>query len=97
MIDITTARMMALQTHPPDAVYWMLVVLVLASSLLAGYGTAVWKTRSLIHMLGFGLILTLSVFIILDYEYPRGGIIRLSAADQVLIDLRSTMVTTRRK
>jgi hypothetical protein len=31
------------------------------------------------------------VFVILDLEYPRRGLIRIDAADRVLIELRQSM------
>jgi hypothetical protein len=31
------------------------------------------------------------VYIIIDLEYPRTGLIRVHSADQVLVDLRQTM------
>lgn len=91
MIDIMTTRMVALQIHPPPPVYWMLIVLVLVCSLLAGYETAAKKTRSWIHIAGFAVIMAGSILLILDYEYPRTGLIRIDAGDQVLVDLRNTM------
>ena len=51
MIDITTTRAVALETHPPVAIYCTLIVLVLTSSLLAGYGLVGARTRSWIHMI----------------------------------------------
>jgi hypothetical protein len=91
MIDITTTRMVALQIHPPAPVYWVLVALVLACSVLAGYETAARKMRSWIHIFGFAVIVAGSILLILDYEYPRIGLIRVDPADQVLIDLRNSM------
>ncbi len=91
MIDLTTTRMVALQIHPPTPVYLLLAVLVLACSMLAGYETAARKTRSWIHVLGFAVIVSGSILLILDYEYPRFGFIRVDATDQVLVDLRHTM------
>ncbi len=40
MIDITTTRTVASQTHPPAIIFWVLILMVLAGALLAGYGTA---------------------------------------------------------
>jgi hypothetical protein len=91
MIDITTTRTMASQTHPPGIVFTMLVVLTLISALFAGYGMAAAKTRSWVHMVGFALIMAGAVYIIRDLEYPRMGLIRVEAADQVLVDLRQSM------
>ena len=60
-------------------------------SLLAGYDAA-GKGRSLVHMLGFAVILTITIYIILDYEYPRAGyFISLDATDQILVNLRHNM------
>jgi hypothetical protein len=91
MIDITTTRSMALKTHPPPIIFAMLAVLVLVSSLLAGYGMAGSGTRNWLHMLIFAAMMTIAVYVILDLEYPRFGLIRVDATDQVLLDLRRTM------
>jgi hypothetical protein len=91
MIDITTAREVALETHPPFAINWTLLLLVLASSLLAGYDLADVKSRSWLHMLVYAAALSAAVYIILDYEYPRLGMIRIDAVDRLLIELRHSM------
>jgi hypothetical protein len=91
MIDITTTRTVALETHPPVVVPEMLTVLVLACSLLAGYGMAGSKTRNWLHILGFATMLTLTVYVIIDLEYPRAGIVRIDYMDRWLMDLRASM------
>jgi hypothetical protein len=91
MIDITTTRTMASQMHPPVVVFMMLFGLALASSLLAGYGMTGSKVRSRFHMLGFALVMATAVYVILDIEYPRLGLIRVDAFDQALVDLRESM------
>ncbi len=91
MIDITTTRTAALQMHPPAIVFALLAVLPMICSLLAGYDVA-GKGRSLVHMLGFVVILTITIYVILDYEYPRAGFfIGLDSADQLLVNLRQSM------
>jgi hypothetical protein len=91
MFDITTTRTMAARIHPPVIIFAMLVALTLISALLAGYGMAAAKTRSWIHMLGFAFVMAAAVYIILDLEHPRMGLINMHAADQVLVDLRQSM------
>jgi len=91
MIDITTTRTMAGQTHPPTIIFAMLAVLALAGALLAGYGMAGGKSRSWMHMLALAAILAVTVYVILDIEYPRLGLIQVSDFDQALVDLRQTM------
>ena len=91
MIDITTTRTMASLMHPPAVVFAMLFGLALAASLLAGYGMTGSKMRRWFHMLGFSFVTAIAVYVILDIEYPRLGLIRVDAFDQALIDLRESM------
>jgi hypothetical protein len=91
MIDITTTRTMATQMHPPTIVFVMLFGLALAASLLAGYGMTGSKVRRWFHMLGFALVIAFAVYVILDIEYPRLGLIQVAAFDQALVDLRASM------
>lgn len=91
MIDITTTRYMSTQEHPPLVVFYGLGLLVLATSLLAGYGMAASQKRSWLHMVLYAVIMSASLYVILDLEYPRVGLIRVDSADQVLIDARNSM------
>lgn len=91
MIYITTTRTMATLMHPPAVVFVMLFGLALAASLLAGYGMIGSRMRSWFHMLGFALVMAFAVYVILDLEYPRLGLIRVDAFDQALVDLRASM------
>jgi hypothetical protein len=69
----------------------MLFLLSFGCSMLAGYGMAAGRERSWGHMVGFAVITAVAVYVILDLEYPRLGLIRVDAADQALIELRETM------
>lgn len=91
MIDITTTRTMALQMHPPRIIYVLLFGLGLICSLLAGYRMAAGQRRSWLHILGFTVITVIVVYVVLDVEYPRTGLIHLESADQALVDLRHEM------
>ena len=91
MIDITTTRKMATMMHPPLVVFFMLGALALVSALLAGYGMAAGGQRSWVHVLGFAAVVAATVYVIVDMEYPRFGMIRVDAVDQVLRDLRHSM------
>jgi hypothetical protein len=87
MIDITTTRTMSAQMHPPTIIFAMLFVVALASALLAGHGLAGGRRRNWLHMVSFAAILALAVYVILDLEFPRLGLIRVEAFDQALVDL----------
>jgi hypothetical protein len=91
MIDITTTRVLAAQMHPPLVIYLMLVFLALASALLAGYSMAGGRSRNWLHMVTFAAVMALAVYIIIDIEFPRLGLIRVQGFDQALVDLRATM------
>ena len=92
MIDITTTRLMAMRIHPPKIIFGLLFVLALVCSVLAGYGMAGSRQRSWLHILSFAAITVITVFAILEIEYPRSGFIRLEGDyDQVLAEARSMM------
>lgn len=82
---------MAARQHPPVAVFLMLGLLVLVSGLMAGYGMAKAVRQSALHLFGFAALMALSVYLILDIEYPRLGIIRIDSFDQAMIELRASM------
>lgn len=91
MFDIVTTRAMAIRTHPPLIVFIMLAILALASAFLAGHGMAGSKVRSWLHSIGFALILTITVYVIMDMEFPRLGFVRVDSFDEVLVTLRQGM------
>jgi hypothetical protein len=91
MFDIGDARVLATRKHPPAIVFVMLGLLALAGALLAGYGMAGGQTRSWIHMVGFATTIALAIYVILEYEHPLLGFIRLDDFDQALVNLRSSM------
>jgi hypothetical protein len=91
MIDITTTRTVAAQIHPPTLVFVMLLILVLASSFLAGHAMAAAKDRSRLHAVCFAVVMSAAVYVILDFEFPRLGLMRIDTFDHLLVDLRASM------
>ena len=71
--------------------FGLLICVTLLSGLLAGYAMAKRKSRSWLHMLLYALVAALTIYAVLDLEYPRFGLIRLDAADKALIDLRNSI------
>ncbi|MGB9472199.1 MAG: hypothetical protein WBQ59_22850 [Candidatus Acidiferrum sp.] len=47
--------------------------------------------RSWVHIFGFTVLTVIIVYVMLDVEYPRAGLIRLESADQLFVDLRAHM------
>ena len=92
MIDITTTRTVAAQTHPPAIIYLMLVGLALVAALLAGYGMTGNAPASRFHAVAFALVLMCTVYVILEMEFPRWGLVRIDAVDQLLVDVRNSLL-----
>ena len=91
MVDITRTRLTATRMHPPAVVYGMLAITALIGALFAGYHMAGGKARNWLHTIGFALVISATAYVILDIEYPRLGLIRVDAADELLRDLRRQM------
>jgi hypothetical protein len=91
MIDITTTRQTATRSHPPLVVFVMLGVLSLVCSALVGYDTAENSSRSWLHSVTFAAVVSLTVYVVIDLEFPRIGLVRVDSADVVLAELRETL------
>ena len=91
MIDVTRERKVALSTQIPELVLVMLFGVSLFSALLAGAGMSRHGVRRLVHGGSYAAAVTLTIYTNLDLDSPRGGLIRLDAADRVLAQLRGSM------
>lgn len=91
MIDITTTRLMATRIHPPLVVYLVLMALGLVAALLVGYATADNPRRTWLHNVLFAAVVSTVVYVIIDLEFPRLGLIRVDSADEVLVMARASM------
>ncbi len=91
MFDITTTRTEAAKLHPPLITFGMLGALTLACSLFAGYDMAIRRHLNVLYSIAFAGVLSVTVYVIIDLEYPRLGLIQVSDSDQVLVDLRRSM------
>jgi hypothetical protein len=87
LIDVTTSRIIALHTQLPPLIFSFSIVVALLSGRLAGYDMAKRKRRGWLPMLLYAVVIALTVFTFLHLDYPRFGLIRLNAADSVLIQL----------
>lgn len=85
MIDITTTRAMAMRMHTHPAVFLVLWVCALAAGLIAGHAMA-RNQRSWLNILIFIVVVTAVLYVLVDLEYPRLGLIRIDSFDKVLVD-----------
>ncbi len=91
MIDISTARLIAMRTHLPPLILALLLSVAGLSGLLAGYAVAKRRSRSWLHMVLYAAVVAVTLYAVLDLDYPRNGFIRLDDADQALRDVRQAM------
>jgi hypothetical protein len=90
MIDITSTRQNAFNMHPPAVVFWLLFAFSGGAALMAGYSMKPGG-RDWLYSIALAVAVTLTVYTILDVEYPRRGLIRLGDRDRMLISLRESM------
>lgn len=85
MIDLVTTRNAARQETVPDSIVWMLLALCLMGSIIVGSG----KPRpGRIACITFALMISSSVFLIVDLDRPAHGSITLEALHQNIVQLR---------
>jgi hypothetical protein len=88
MIDICSTRTAIRQVHQPKIIFFVMILLALVCSLIAGYSMSIKKSRSWAHLIGFTLVMLVTIMVIIDLEYPRVGFIRIDALDVLLSDLK---------
>jgi hypothetical protein len=91
LFDLASARYSAALHHASPAVYALLLTLAFLSSLLVGYGMSAARTRSWMHIICFVAGLLISIFVIMDTEFPRRGLVNLERYDVTLTGLRDSL------
>ncbi len=91
MSDLATKRTTAASTHTPTVIFVLLCGLGLLSGALVGYSGVNTRRHGWFHIFAFALAFAGTVYVILDLEYPRAGLVRLDAYDQTLVDVRQGM------
>jgi uncharacterized membrane protein (DUF485 family) len=86
MIDITTTRRAAGESTIPDLIIYFLFLLCIGSAFLLGYEKP--NHIDWIVVLGFGVMLSLTVYAIIDLDRPRSGLIDLDTPHQKIVELR---------
>jgi hypothetical protein len=91
MFDIASTRFAATLMHPPIVIYVVLEILSLACGFLVGYEMGASTSASISHVVVLTLLLSVVLYMILDFEYPRLGIMRIEHFDQLLVNVRTWM------
>lgn len=77
--------------HPAPVTFLLLCFTALAAALFGGYGLAGAPTRNWIHVIGVAATIALAMYVIIDLEFPRLGLVRVRKMDQTLVELRASM------
>ncbi|GAB3868367.1 hypothetical protein GCM10028824_13050 [Hymenobacter segetis] len=81
-------RQASLRAHVPDAVVYMLFIIALITAFFSGYVSANRARFDWMAVVTFHLMVTLVVFITLELDRPRRGIIRPTDVQEILVDQR---------
>lgn len=82
MIDATTLREAAGKGRVPDSIVLLLFILSLSCSFFAGYVIPTNEKMEKITILGFILLTVVVIYVILDLDRPRRGIINMDEQQQ---------------
>lgn len=87
MFDAYASRNAALDRHVPEIVLFLLFGTFLLTASLVGYSSGVSRQRATFATYILVVLITVLVFIIIDLDRPRRGLIEVS--QQSILDLRS--------
>lgn len=80
------------QIHPPLIIFALLVGLSVLGGFLVGYNSAENKQRYPLHSICYVLLTALTIYVIINMEFPRIGFIDLGTFDSILLEVRGNMV-----
>jgi hypothetical protein len=88
MFDIVSSRLAANRARVPEPMVWLLFVLAIGASLLSGYNSGCSGSGDWLASTAFCALTAAVIFVTIDLDRPRRGLVRLDAAHQSLVDLR---------
>jgi hypothetical protein len=91
MFGVVDEERHARRIHPPLTIYVMLGIAALVAALFAGLGIANHKVHNRLLTIGVAATIGMAVYVIVELEYPRLGVIRVNDMDSALVELRASM------
>jgi hypothetical protein len=89
MFDAVDRERAARRMDPPPVIFLMLGVMALAAALFGGYALSSSPTRNWMYIIGVAATISSAVYVILELEYPRLGLVQVDAVE--LARLRAMM------
>lgn len=87
MIDIVTTRRAAFASTIPDSIIYFLLLLCLTSAFLLAHDRK--NNADWVVVIGFALMLSATIFTIIDLDRPQSGLINMDGPHQKIIELRN--------
>jgi hypothetical protein len=87
MISVVTSRDAARLARVPEPIIWLLIILTFLGSLIIGYSKKEKKNDWVVLSI-YSLMTVITIFIIIDLDRPRRGVIKTSTAHQKIDNLR---------
>ena len=86
MIDVTTTRRAVGESTIPDSIMYFLFILCCCSAFLLGYDHK--DQIDWVIVTGFALMLSATIFNIIDLDRPRSGLINMDKPNEKIVELR---------
>jgi hypothetical protein len=91
MFDTGAERVQRMRVHPPLLVYALLFAFAVLAAFLAAYGRSHLPEQDLLHRVALAAVIAGTVYVSLDLEHPRSGLLRIDDFDAAIVSLRETM------
>jgi hypothetical protein len=88
-IDLDAARLHALRTHVPGAVWLLVLAVATGGCFAAGYGGGAGGARSIFADVALPILIAVVITLIADIDRPRGGLI--GSDQRPLYDLKASL------
>src|SRR5688572_11491850 len=72
----------------PESILWVLYLLSICSNFMVGYG-AKWENRNSIAGIVLATMISIAIFLIMDLDRPRRGLITTEGAEVKIVELKS--------
>ena len=88
MTGVVTSRDAARLARVPEPIVWLLIFLTFLGSLIIGYSKKEKKNDWIVVSI-YSLMTVITIYIIIDLDRPRRGIIKTETAHQKIVELRN--------
>ena len=87
MFDIVTTGTAATMDKVPEVILYLLFLICMTAALMVGYAAGPKADWTMV--ISFSLMIAMTVYLIIDLDRPRRGVINLDVANEFIVQLRS--------